>query len=138
MGAMRTKERAMEWAEIAQRVRQQRIKLEMTQQGAAAAAGVGSGTWLAIERASRETFDEKTLRKVCKALGWPANQIAVWRGEESKLEPAPEDETPSPAPPSLSEEMADLRAQLQEMESDLKQVLRLLNRQTPNGGQTPG
>lgn len=78
-----------EWDEIGRRIERQRTSLRLGQHEAAALAGVSTGTWLALEKGKRPTAKAATLRHVCEAMKWPANQIAVWRGEEAELEPSP-------------------------------------------------
>lgn len=105
------------WDEIGRRIKRQREDLRLTQQAAAQEAGIGSGTWYAIENARREVYDSTTTRGVCRALSWPPNQIAVWRDEETELEPVVEDALPTDRDLTmlLIERVEHLSAEVSEM-----------------------
>lgn len=59
------------WADVAAAVTERRADLDLTQQQAAALAGVSATTWQKLE-ARHEAPNERSLRKMARVLGWPA------------------------------------------------------------------
>lgn len=56
-------------------IRERRLQLDLTQQQAAASAGVSPTTWRSIERGSSPGFRDLTLRSIARALDWPTTAI---------------------------------------------------------------
>lgn len=112
----------MAWEEIARRVKTRRMDLDLTQQAASSKAGIGSATWWSVEHATDDsTFHESSLRRICAALGWPRNRIAVWRGDEATEEPEDANEAP-PAAVDLAAEVLQLRAEVNELRVAMREA----------------
>jgi transcriptional regulator with XRE-family HTH domain len=65
------------WKDIGEAVRNQRLHLGWTQQDAADQSGMSLATWRLIEAGERELYQELTIRKVCRAFGWPSDAFTV-------------------------------------------------------------
>lgn len=58
---------------IGERIRERREQLGLSQEGAAAKAGISSSTWQDYEYGTRSKRFASTKRKVAAALDWPVN-----------------------------------------------------------------
>ncbi len=63
------------WARVAEQVKARREDLGLTQRELAAAVGTTDRYISAIERAERDTYQQKTLRAIARALGWQSGSI---------------------------------------------------------------
>jgi DNA-binding XRE family transcriptional regulator len=83
---------------FAQRVKQRREQLELSQPQAAEQARLGLDTWRTVERgykARRGTDPETsshrperiTVRKIARVLGWQPEQALQWAGYDDELPP---------------------------------------------------
>jgi transcriptional regulator with XRE-family HTH domain len=63
------------WARVAEQVKVRREDLGLTQRQVAIAAGTTDRYISAIERAERDTYQQKTLRAIARALGWQSGSI---------------------------------------------------------------
>jgi DNA-binding XRE family transcriptional regulator len=64
-----------ETATRAEAVRRRRAELQLTQEDAAAKAGVAVTTWRMIEAGRTDSFRALTLVAVARALDWPSDQL---------------------------------------------------------------
>jgi transcriptional regulator with XRE-family HTH domain len=65
------------WARVAEQVRARRQDLHMSQRELADVAGTTDRLIGAIERAERDSYQDRTLRAVSTALGWSPDSIEL-------------------------------------------------------------
>lgn len=90
------------WTVVADRMRRRRHELGLTVKQAADRAGISEPQWDVMENARRESFRERSLRGVERALVWPAGGVdALLDGQDIYEDPAPDlevDETSGGTP----------------------------------------
>lgn len=85
-GTMATGGSRRNWRRLAEFVRSRRDELDISQREAAYSAGVSDTTWSHIEGGTRTGYSSRTLRGVCRALGWtPTSTARVLAGGEPEL-----------------------------------------------------
>ena len=76
--------------EVSGAVRERRESLRLSQNDAAARAGLSAGIWNMLENGRRESIRARTAKQIAEALGWTPDSIErLARGEEP-VEAAPE------------------------------------------------
>ena len=76
--------------EVSEAVRERRESLRLSQNDAAARAGLSAGIWNMLENGRRESIRARTAKQIAEALGWTPDSIErLARGEEP-VEAAPE------------------------------------------------
>lgn len=71
-----------DWAAVATAVKERRLELGLRQKDLADRADMDPSTIRNLEKQARDNFDDLTLSKVSKALGWPPLWLdAISRGE---------------------------------------------------------
>ncbi len=100
------------WAHLAAAVRAQRLRLGLTQQQAAAVAGVSKIVWGKVENAGQTSYRDRTLVAVEQAMGWaPGSVEQILAGGQPTL-PDPDD---TPPPPAMSGQIAAFSGKLHEL-----------------------
>jgi hypothetical protein len=117
---------------FAQRVKQRREELELSQPQAADRANLGVDTWRTVERGYKarkgigpETgshrSDRITVRKIARVLGWQPEQALRWAGYDDELPTEP------PAGPDPREQLSEiLNALTQEQARALFHFVRVM------------
>lgn len=127
------------WARVGEAVLKRRVELGMTQQEAAAKAGIGSTTWLLLEKGKQASFRPLTLTAIARALEWQPDAITEMLGQRQARPAAKSGKLT--APKALTEGEVNFREdfdrRLSELEALVRELVSEIRRERPRPGDAP-
>lgn len=122
------------WARVAEKVKTRREDAGLTQRQLAERAGTTDRYISAIERAERDTYQQKMLRAIARALGWQPGSIdLILEGGEPVDADPPDTRSIEERVTALEAELADIRT-LVASDPDYSTRVRARQGREPAGG----